>query len=143
VKKVYVNEDVCMGCGLCRVYCRTEHSETKDIVKSYKKEMPRPLPRVRVEKLGANSFSVQCQHCEQPWCVYSCLTGAMSKDPVTGVVTVDEKKCMGCWTCIVSCPNGALTRDISKKVVAKCDLCPDRELPVCVANCPNGALSVA
>jgi carbon-monoxide dehydrogenase iron sulfur subunit len=143
VKKVYVNEDVCMGCGLCRVYCRTEHSEMKDIVKSYKKEIPRPLPRVRVEKLGANSFSVQCQHCEQPWCVYSCLTGAMTKDPVTGVVTVDENKCMGCWTCIVACPNGALTRDISKKVVAKCDLCPDRELPVCVANCPNGALSVA
>jgi Fe-S-cluster-containing hydrogenase component 2 len=26
--------------------------------------------------------------------------------------------------------------------VAKCDLCPDRELPVCVANCPNEALSV-
>jgi carbon-monoxide dehydrogenase iron sulfur subunit len=66
----------------------------------------------------------------------------MSKDPVTGVVTVDKNKCMGCWTCIVACPNGALVRDKNNNVVNKCDLCPDQDIPVCVMNCPNEALFV-
>ncbi len=135
-----MNEDVCMGCGLCGVYCRTEHSSSKNIIKSFKKETPRPLPRIRVERRGEVSFSLQCQQCDEPWCVYSCLTGAMHRDPATGIISVDTEKCMGCWTCIVACPNGALTKDTGNGVVVKCDLCPERDVPVCVANCPNEAL---
>ena len=140
MKRVYVIEDLCMGCGLCQVYCLMEHSRTKDVIKAFKKESPRPLARVRVERNGEVCFSLQCRHCDEPLCVYSCLTGAMRRDPVTGVVAVDSEKCVGCWTCIVACPNGALTRDGSRKIVAKCDLCPGRDVPVCVANCPNEAL---
>ena len=140
MRRVYVKEEVCMGCGLCRVYCVTEHSQSKDIVKAFKRETPRPVARVRVERLGEMSFSVQCRQCDEPWCVYSCLTGAMRKDAVTGLVTVDPERCVGCWTCIVACPYGALTRDTGNHVVAKCDLCPEHSVPVCVANCPNEAL---
>ena len=141
MKKVYVNEEVCMGCGLCRIYCQVEHSKSKDLIKTFKSE-PCPLPRIRVERKAEISFSLQCRHCDEPSCVYSCLTGAMQKDPDTGVVTVDTEKCMGCWTCVVACPNGALTRDMVNKAVVKCDLCPGQDVPTCVANCPNEALSV-
>ena len=143
MKRIYIKEEVCMGCGLCRVYCQTEHSRTKDIIKAFKKEAPRPLPRVRVERKGEVCFSLQCRHCDEPLCAYSCLTGAMHKDPITGIVTVDTDKCMGCWTCILACPNGALTRDMNNKIVFKCDLCPELNVPVCVANCPNEALLLA
>lgn len=143
MKRVYVKEEACVGCGLCRVYCQTEHSQSKDIIKAYKKEKPPPIPRVRLERKGEVCFSLQCRHCDEPWCVYSCLTGAMRKDPTSGIVSIDTEKCMGCWTCIVACPNGALTRDLNNKVVTKCDLCPGREVPACVANCPNEALFVA
>jgi len=64
----------------------------------------------------------------------------MHRDEVTGAIAVDTEKCIGCWTCIVACPNGALTRDIDRKIVAKCDLCPGSDVPACVANCPNEAL---
>ena len=67
----------------------------------------------------------------------------MQKDPETGLVSVDAERCIGCWTCIIACPYGALARDTTSKVVAKCDLCPDRDIPVCVANCPNEALVIA
>lgn len=67
----------------------------------------------------------------------------MSKDPVTGLVVSDPEKCVGCWTCILACPNGALVKDKAQKIVLKCDFCPDRETPVCVANCPNEALVLA
>lgn len=140
MKNILIREEVCMGCGLCRVYCQTQHSQSKDLVKAVKKEQPRPLPRIRVERNGHVCFSIQCRHCAEPWCVYSCLTGAMRKDPATGVVSVDAEKCAGCWTCILACPCGALVRDAHNKVVAKCDLCPGEDVPVCVANCPNEAL---
>jgi carbon-monoxide dehydrogenase iron sulfur subunit len=140
LRRVLVREEVCMGCGLCRVYCQVEHSNSKDIIKAFKREANRPLPRIRVERNGETCFSIQCRHCDEPWCVYSCLTGAMSRDPSSGAVTIDAEKCMGCWTCILVCPYGALTKDDNRKVVAKCDLCPDHEVPVCVANCPNEAL---
>jgi len=140
MKYIYIREDVCIGCGLCRVYCQTEHSRSKDIIKAFKQEAPSPLPRIRVERNGEVCFSVQCRHCAEPWCVYSCLTGAMRKDPVSGVVTVDSEKCTACWTCIVACPCGALVKDTNNKIIAKCDLCAGLDIPVCVANCPNEAL---
>jgi carbon-monoxide dehydrogenase iron sulfur subunit len=140
MKRVYVKEEVCIGCGLCQVFCQVEQSQSKDLIKAFKKESPRPLPRVRVERNVEISFAIQCRHCAEPWCVYSCLTGAMHKDPVTGMVSVDMEKCIGCWTCIVACPYGALSRDMNSKTVIKCDLCPGREIPACVVNCPNEAL---
>jgi len=139
---VYVDYDKCMGCGLCQVYCQTEHSQTKDIIKAHKRENPRSSPRVQVERWNGDWLAVQCRHCTEPWCVYSCLTGAMSKDPVSGIVTSDPEKCIGCWTCILACPYGVLSRDMAQHVVLKCDLCPDHEIPVCVANCPNEALTL-
>ena len=143
MKRVYVNEDACIGCGLCTVYCQTEHSRSRDIIKAFKKEIPQPLPGVHVERRGELSLSLQCRHCDEPWCIYSCITGAMQKDPISGVVSVDKEKCMGCWTCILACPNGVVTRDSNKEYVVKCDLCTGQQLPVCVANCPNEALFLA
>jgi carbon-monoxide dehydrogenase iron sulfur subunit len=142
MRRVYVKEEVCIGCGLCEVYCRVEHSQSKDLIKAFRREIPRPLPRVHVERNIEISFPIQCRQCAEPWCVYSCLTGAMHKELRSDKVTVDMEKCIGCWTCIVACPYGALSQDVHSKTVIKCDLCPDREIPVCVANCPNEALLV-
>ena len=140
MKRVYIKEEVCIGCGLCQVYCQVEQSQSKDLIKAFKKETPRPLPRLHVERNVEVSFPIQCRHCTESWCVYSCLTGAMHKDPVNGIVSVDMENCIGCWTCIVACPYGALSRDMNSKTIIKCDLCPMREIPVCVMNCPNEAL---
>ncbi|MFH1485991.1 MAG: 4Fe-4S dicluster domain-containing protein [Chloroflexota bacterium] len=140
MKIIHVNEAFCIGCGLCRVHCLIEHSRSKDPVKAFKRESPRSLPRVRVEGKGETCFPVQCHHCAEPWCVYSCLTGAMQRNPLTGVVTADPDRCIGCGTCIVSCPCGALVKESDNGTIVKCDLCPDRVTPACVANCPNEAL---
>lgn len=140
MRRVYVKEEACMGCGLCEVYCLIEHSKSKDPVKAFRRETPRPLPRVHVERNIEISFPIQCRHCDEPWCVYSCLTGAMDKELGSDKVIVDAEKCIGCWTCIVACPYGALSRELTSKTVIKCDLCPDREIPACVVNCPNEAL---
>ena len=138
MKRILVHEEACMGCGLCEVYCKVEHSRSKDTIKAYKREYPRPLSRIRIEEARPISFAVQCRHCEDFPCVIACLSGAMRLDEETGLVIHDPEKCMGCWTCIMVCPYGALVMD--NRAVAKCDLCPDLDVPACVAGCPNQAL---
>ena len=112
MKRIYVKEEACIGCHLCEVYCQVEHSQSKDIIKAFKKETP-PLPRARVEEKSPVSFSVRCQHCDEPYCVYVCLTGALTRDSETGIVSVDEERCVGCWTCMLACPFGAIYQDTS------------------------------
>ena len=142
MKKVYIKEEVCIGCGLCEVHCRLQHSKTKDILKAFKNGS-RPISLARVERNQPISFSVQCRHCEEPSCVYACITGALTRDPHSGIVTVDAEKCIGCWTCILACPFGIIKQDKSRKRIAKCDLCLGQGVPACVANCPNEALVYA
>ncbi len=64
----------------------------------------------------------------------------MKEDPETGLVVHNKDKCMGCWTCVMVCPYGAIKIDKEGHIVAKCDQCTELETPACVANCPNGAL---
>jgi anaerobic carbon-monoxide dehydrogenase iron sulfur subunit len=141
MKRIIAKEEICMGCGLCEVYCTVQHSKTKDIIKAYK-ETPKPISRVRLEVAKPISFAIQCRNCEDAPCVTACLSGAMTIDEETGLIKHNKDKCIGCWTCVMVCPYGALKMDISGKVVAKCDLCQELESPACVANCPNRALIV-
>ncbi|HEY91565.1 MAG TPA: 4Fe-4S dicluster domain-containing protein [Dehalococcoidia bacterium] len=140
MKKVYLNEQVCMGCHLCEVYCQVQQSHSRDPVKAFKKENSRPLSRVRIETKSPLAFSVRCQHCEEAHCVYACITGAITRDPVSGMVDVDEDRCVGCWTCLLVCPISAIRPDTEKHRIVKCDLCSGEDIPACVANCPNEAL---
>lgn len=141
MKRVYVKEEFCVGCGLCQVYCLTQHSESKDIIKAHKKEDPKPVSRIYKEEEEDFDFAVQCRHCDEAPCIQGCITGAMYRDEETGAVVRDEDKCVGCWTCVMVCPIGAVKRGIEgKKIALKCDLCEGEETPVCVENCPNEAL---
>ena len=89
------------------------------------------------------SLSVRCQQCNEAPCVQACLTGALTRDPVSLLVKVDEERCIGCWTCLLACPLGVMRQDDRQGKVLKCDLCQGEEIPVCVANCPNEALVYA
>ena len=141
MRRILANEEVCIGCRLCEIWCQVQHSESKDIIRAFKKEKNRPMARLRVEEKEASSFGLQCRNCEEPDCVYSCISGAMYIDEETGTVQHDPEKCVGCWTCIMVCHRGAILRDErEKRIAAKCDMCTALEVPACVAHCPNEAL---
>ncbi len=139
MKKIFVKESACIGCRLCEVFCRAAHSPSKDLVKAFNKDSP-TLPRARVEVSEPTSFSVQCRHCDEPSCVYACLTGALHRDAESGIVMVDTERCIGCWTCILACPCAAIRQDTLSDKITKCDLCRGEPEPACVAHCPNEAL---
>jgi carbon-monoxide dehydrogenase iron sulfur subunit len=138
MKKVYVNEDRCLGCHLCEYYCAFAHSGSTDMVKAFSKS-DKPVPRIKIEEGGDVCFAVSCRHCEDAICVKSCITGAMRKLP-DGRVEVDEEKCVGCYTCVLVCPYGSVVCG-EGKAVKKCDLCAGRGVsPICVEHCPNRAV---
>jgi len=66
----------------------------------------------------------------------------MNIDQETGKVIHDSERCIGCWTCVMVCPFGALIVEKKGSTPMKCDLCPELEVPACVANCPNEALTL-
>lgn len=141
VNKIVIREEYCIGCRLCEVYCITEHSKTKDIIKTYKGKGEKPLSAIYFEESGYISFAIQCRHCEDAPCIESCLTGAMYKDENTGAVLNNKEKCVGCWMCVMVCPLGVIKIDIeNKRVSSKCDLCIASGFPACVKHCPNEAI---
>ncbi len=99
MKRIFIKEEVCMGCRLCEIHCLVEHSKSKDIIKAFKKERPRPLPRMIVEEKGAVSFALQCRHCDEPHCLEACMTGALYRDERTGAILHRKEQCVGCWMC--------------------------------------------
>jgi carbon-monoxide dehydrogenase iron sulfur subunit len=128
-----------MNCHLCKVYCITAHSNSKNIIKAYKKENLKDTARIMVEEKNPVSFGWQCRHCDDAKCIASCITGAMRKDLETGIVYYNATKCVGCLTCIIACTFGAIQIGPDGKPL-KCDLCMGQTEPACVVNCPNQAL---
>lgn len=140
MKRIHVREQYCIGCRLCEINCLVQHSRSRKIIKAFRQERDSVLPGVQVQESGVVSFALQCRHCTDARCVEACITGAMRRDPETGAVLCDQERCVGCWSCLMVCPVGAIRRGVSRRVVSKCDLCMGEATPVCVANCPNEAI---
>lgn len=150
MKRVYVNEDVCLGCHLCEYECAFANLSKKDntgkinnMVKAFNSSK-KPIPRIRVEekilddKGNRINFAVSCRHCETPLCVKGCITGALSV--IDDVIKIDHERCVGCRTCIIMCPYGCLVLN-NDKTMLKCELCTENDSnPSCVQACPNRAI---
>jgi carbon-monoxide dehydrogenase iron sulfur subunit len=141
MKRVYVNEEWCLGCHLCEIECAFVNSGETEMVKAFKNSEKKPISRIVVEEgnHGIN-FAVSCRHCEIPLCVKGCITGALSVND-KGIIQIDETRCVGCRTCILMCPYGCLTVS-HEKTLLKCELCVDNTggEPNCVKRCPNNAI---
>lgn len=85
-----------------------------------------------------------CQHCSNAGCISVCPSGALYKDEETGMVTVDESKCIGCQRCASACPYDVPHYGGQKGTINKCTGCIDRIKngmePACVATCQPNAL---
>ncbi len=137
MKRVYVNEKWCLGCHLCEYNCAFVNSGIGDMVKALRNKAI--FPRIKVEENNNITFAVSCRHCTEPICVKSCISGALTKKD--GVICIDKQKCVGCYTCVLVCPYGAVTNSESG-AIQKCELCLTNSCgtPACAAGCPNAAI---
>lgn len=132
----------CTGCKSCEAACKQSNAlgphEYRNRVLWFN-EAQDDVPRL-------DFLNVTCQQCERPACLRACPLNpkALSKDPITGVVSVDEDRCTGCGECALACPYGAMGYDPVGHHAVKCDLCADRrtqgEGPACAAVCPARAI---
>jgi tetrathionate reductase subunit B len=146
----------CIDCRACLVACSVENNV--------------PLTHTRIwvhdqgiqgdwPNLSRTFIPYNCMHCDNPPCTEVCVSGATYKDPVSGLVLVDQEACIGCGYCVEACPYGVRYIDQARGVVDKCNACAQRlEIglePACVATCvgksrmfgdlndPNSEVSVA
>ncbi|MBE4856619.1 4Fe-4S dicluster domain-containing protein [Enterobacter cloacae complex sp. P40RS] len=131
---ILADPEKCIGCRTCEVACMMSHQDAAapDALTS----------RIRVVKGGTFTTAVGCHQCEDAPCANVCPTGAIRRSAEAWLV--DQARCIGCKSCMVACPFGAMqVRYVAERARAlKCDLCAHREGgPACVEACPTRALS--
>ena len=141
----------CVGCQSCEIACANQYGLTEP------EDYPQPGVIRKTDeqrRLVINSFNTSkgeqymrmaCNHCNNPACASACLTKAMYKTD-EGPVIWRENKCMGCRSCMISCPYDIpkFEYDSPNPKIQKCRMCyeliQEGGMPACVENCPAEAL---
>jgi electron transport protein HydN len=143
----------CIACRTCEVACVLAHSPANAL------EMLSPrrfVPRLKLILTSRVSAPVQCHQCEDAPCVKVCPNRAIVQRQNS--IQVLEGRCVGCKSCLLACPYGAVELVAREAIVFenlsanqqvapgqvevfKCDLCLHRQDgPACVAVCPTKAI---
>ncbi len=138
---------LCTGCEHCVEACKKENGLGMDMPRRWKQRID-DLSSTRfttiVRREGNRFVRRLCRHCEDPACASACIVGALQKT-AEGPVIYDDKKCMGCRYCIMSCPYGIPRYDWESQIptIHKCTMCYPRiqagKIPACVEACPEEA----
>ncbi|HCU19040.1 MAG TPA: 4Fe-4S ferredoxin [Bacteroidales bacterium] len=148
---ILYDSTLCVGCQACETAC----------AEKYGFPLPEAVPAAgelretnEARRVVINCYNTSkgemymrraCNHCNNPACASACLTKAMLKTD-GGPVIWREEKCMGCRSCMISCPFDIPKFEYNSPnpKINKCRMCYELllegEKPVCVENCPAEAL---
>ena len=139
----YFDQERCVKCHACEIACKTWNEVDVG---------PRWREVVKIESgtfpaVKAMNVSMACMHCGDAPCQTACPVAAIEKSAATGIVTVDQNKCIGCGFCAWACPFGAPQLSGALGKMEKCNFCqtPGKERPLdmpraCEEICPTGAI---
>lgn len=122
--------NLCTGCRTCELACSFTHGVDGKPGRSRIYPVETGLPELWVP--------VTCLQCEEAACAKACLVDAITRNPETGAMDLDQEKCVKCMACVAACPFGCSLIDQQHNLVVKCDLCGGD--PVCAHFCPTQAL---
>lgn len=145
MRRILIDETKCDGCKNCTVACMQAHRKEEGSVYDLDLTSTEQESRNHIVSDGHGGYKpIFCRHCDLPECVMSCMSGALRKDPETGLVLYEEERCGSCFMCVMNCPYGVLKPDTNThSKVIKCDFCVDAGAqPSCVASCPKQAIYV-
>lgn len=146
MKRILIEADKCDGCKNCSIACMQAHRPDGSGT-VYDLDLTDPANESRNAILlnrEKRYIPLFCRHCDKPECVASCMSGALTKDPVTGHVRYNADQCGACFMCVMNCPYGVPKPDrATRMAVIKCDFCiGDNEEPNCVKSCPKKAIYI-
>jgi len=132
-KRIAFEEGRCTNCHLCSMYCSLNF--TVGGVFEYRPS----IARIRVAENADDTKYVAhvCLQCQKPACLDACLVGAIVKDPITGIISIDQEECTGCGMCVEACEYECVFMVNGNAV--KCEVCDE---PLCVRACAVKALSL-
>ena len=133
--RIVLDPEKCVGCRVCEGICSLVNEGESNPEKSRIKVIR------TIEDCLLYSIPVFCQQCEEPQCEIVCPAHAISRSN-SGVIMVDEEKCIGCKLCEMACPVGAISVNPNKHVALKCDQCASIGTPQCVKYCYPKALQL-
>lgn len=138
-KGFYFNMATCVGCKTCQIACKDRNGlEVGMLFRHVNSYEGGTFPNPKVYH-----YSSSCQHCENPACVANCPTSAMYKAE-DGTVQHNDDECIGCKTCVHSCPYLVPQYDEELGIARKCDMCKpltDKgQQPACVGACYTRSL---
>ncbi len=136
-----IRQDRCIGCLECAKACAAANR-----VPGYGWRT-RVLEREERRAAGQTRefIPVLCNQCNNPPCVRTCPTRATYKDRRHGIVMMDDRKCIGCKSCMMACPYDARYFNEERRAIDKCDFCFASRLSAgaretaCSEACPAGA----
>lgn len=155
---VVANPHKCIGCKACEIACSLAHLDS-DINAAAANQVPF-LPRLHLIRAPHVTMPIQCRQCEDAPCANVCPVNAIRQQ--NNSIVVDSERCIGCKTCMIACPFGAMEmvaqdskqdvlqvitadcRELKDNIVAhKCDLCAGRPAgPACAEVCPAEAFLI-
>lgn len=95
----------CIGCRVCEIACSTVHSREETPLTAG--NMSNPVQsRLYLVRTPQGAVPVQCRHCEDAPCALACPVFAITQREDS--ISIDEEQCIGCKTCMLACPFGAL-----------------------------------
>ncbi len=132
-KMLVVDYEKCTGCRLCELVCSVKHEAVSNPSRA----------RIHIVKWEMEGIMMPmvCNQCESAPCITACPTNARSRDEESGRIIVNYDRCIGCKTCVVVCPFGAVSFDPIAGKVISCDLCDGD--PICANFCETEALQYA
>jgi protein NrfC len=140
----------CAGCYGCMLACSLVHEGETNL----------SLSRIQIHRAVLAEYPLDimqnvCRQCPTPLCVENCPTGAAHISAENGNIRmIDSEKCIGCQTCMKSCPfipHRPIWNPKTKKAT-KCDMCVNTPYynkkggpggsQACVEVCPANAVKV-
>ncbi|CAH0540491.1 4Fe-4S dicluster domain-containing protein [Vibrio marisflavi] len=152
---VFADANKCIGCRTCELACAISHQDEGIGTLNDPNDF---APRLQLVKNAKVTTPVMCRQCDDAPCAQVCPNNAIVHED--GYIKVIQSRCIGCKTCAIACPYGAMDvvtkmvtedtgrsalfqRKVPKSQALKCDLCSHRkEGPACAQVCPTGAISL-
>jgi len=150
-KFIYADPNKCIGCINCELACSASHmgvdiDEVYSMLLKGKKIEP---SRNKVVKIDGRTAPMQCMQCPDAPCLEACPVDIIKFED--NLVRYYEDDCIGCESCSMVCPYGAVVMATNKKpdapvsqmVALTCDLCGGGSgKQACINVCPTDAISL-